>query len=282
MASALVLGNASAQAPAELEAPAADAALGEAPVDAGLVNPADPAEPPPLEATESAPEPAPSAAPSATTEPDPVPEEIPDEAAFGEEADRDAGSGMGEEAADEMDAEEDAASADEPAPEPIDWQGLVDRFPEFFAVTHHASVHLPIALWLFGAFFVVVGLVVPSWRNQVPLACLIGGMITSIPAVASGWWYAEFEWGNDWREWDWSEHIVKHRWGAVALLSTSAVLSIMAIVNQWKQSRTVGFVWRFGLIGLALGVAWVGHVGGELIQGEGFFEEALEAWLESD
>ena len=181
----------------------------------------------------------------------------------------------------EPDAEE--ANAEEPdAGEAVDWAGLAERFPEFFAVTHHAMVHLPIALWLFGALFVVIGLIVPTWRTQIPLACLIGGMLSSIPAIASGWWIAEFEWGNDWSEIDWSEHIVQHRWGAVALLATSAVLSALALVNQKKRSTGLGFVWRAGLIGLALAVGWVGHVGGELVVGEGFFEEALEAWIDPE
>ena len=185
-----------------------------------------------------------------------------------------------EEAAENETTEEAAEeTSEEPAAPATDWAGLTERFPEFFAVTHHATIHLPIALWLFGALFVVIGWVAPSWRNQVPLACLIGGAVTSVAAVASGWWYAEFEWGADWTEVDWSEHLVKHRWVGVGLLVSSVVLSIIALISQAKQSFKLGVIWRLGLIVLAAVVAWEGHLGGELIQGEGFFEEALEAWL---
>ena len=189
-------------------------------------------------------------------------------------------------AEEEVDGE---AVTEEPEDAATDWAGLIDRAPVFFSVTHHAVIHLPIALWLFGAFFVVVGVVIPSLKNQIPLACLIGGAITSVPAVLSGWWYADHEWGDDWREIDWAsirengwdefELIAQHRWLGVALIFASFLLSIIAIIAYRRQSLLLGFIWRVGLIGLALAVAWEGHIGGELIQGEGFLEEAFELWL---
>ena len=194
-----------------------------------------------------------------------------------------------------------------------DWAGLIERAPAFFAVTHHAVIHMPIALWIFGAFFVVVGVVIPSLKNQIPVACLIGGAITCVPAVLSGWWYAEEEWGDDWYAFDWEElredgwndlaifakevgHILsaacnrengwselelitQHRWIGVALLVASFILSFIAILAYRKENRLLGFIWRVGLIGLAVAVAWEGHIGGEIIQGEEFLEEAFELWL---
>ena len=189
------------------------------------------------------------------------------------------------EVADNEAVEDEVAAEQEPiaGAEGTDWAGLIERAPAFLALTHHAAVHMPIALWLFGAFFVVVGVVVPSLRNQIPVACLIGGAITSVAAVASGWWYAEYSWGEPWT-WDdgfgdWSEHLVKHRWTGVALAFASLGLSIVAIISQVKKSRRLGVIWRLGLIGLAAAVAWEGHLGGELIQGEGFMEDAFEEWV---
>jgi hypothetical protein len=169
------------------------------------------------------------------------------------------------------------------APARTDWAGLFERAPKFLALTHHAAVHLPIALWIFGAFFVVVGVVVPSWRTQIPLACLIGGALTSVAAVASGWWYADYEYGEPWA-WgdgfgDWSEHLVKHRWLGFALAVASIGLSLLALVSRARESRRLGVVWRLGLILLAVAVAWEGHLGGELIHGEGFLEEAFQEWV---
>ncbi|MEN0110104.1 MAG: hypothetical protein AAF805_05225 [Planctomycetota bacterium] len=179
-------------------------------------------------------------------------------------------------------AESEDARAEEPAGG-IDWAGLVERAPAFLAVTHHAAVHLPIALWLFGALFVAIGVVVPSVRNQVPVACLIGGAITSVAAAASGWWYAEYSWGEPWAWGDglgeFDDHLVKHRWVGVGLVIASVGLSIVAIVSQVRRSRRLGAFWRLGLVGLAVAVAWEGHLGGELIQGEGFLEEAFQEWI---
>ncbi|MEO0531850.1 MAG: hypothetical protein AAF266_14940 [Planctomycetota bacterium] len=187
-----------------------------------------------------------------------------------------------EEAANEAD---EAVVEEEPATEGTDWAGLIERAPAFLALTHHAAVHLPIALWLFGALFVLVGVVVPSWRNQIPLACLIGGAVTSVAAAASGWWYAEHEYGDEWAWGDMidrerlAEGIVQHRWIAVALVIASVILSVVALVSQAKKSRRLGFVWRVGLLLLAAVVAYEGHVGGELIMGEGFLEDAFQEWV---
>lgn len=192
-----------------------------------------------------------------------------------------------EEAAGDADVAEDEVMEDEEAEEPVatttDWGGIIERAPTFFAKTHHAVVHLPIALWLFGAFFVVIGVVIPSWRTQIPLACLIGGALTSVAGVATGWWYAEFDYGAPW-VWgdgfgDWSEQLVQHRWYGFALAAVSIVLSIIALISQARKSMGLGVFWRLGLISLALGVAWVGHLGGELAQGEGFLEEAFQEWV---
>ncbi len=192
-----------------------------------------------------------------------------------------------EEPADDSDAlEEEAAEpteADEPVAPKSDWSGIVSRAPAFFAKTHHAVVHLPIALWVFGALFVVIGAVIPSWRTQIPLACLIGGTLTSVAAVASGWWYAEFDYGEPWA-WgdgfgDWSEHLVQHRWYGFGLAAISIALSIIALISQARRSTGLGVIWRLGLIGLALAVAWEGHLGGEMIHGEGFLEDAYQEWM---
>lgn len=193
--------------------------------------------------------------------------------------------GDGEATPDEDATEEEAVEAEEAAAEGTDWAGIVERAPAFLALTHHAAVHLPIALWLFGALFVVIGVVVPSWRNQIPLACLIGGMLTSVAAAATGWWYAQYEYADEWAWGDMvdrerlAEGIVQHRWLAVALVIASVILSVIALISQAKQSKGLGFVWRVGLLLLAAAVSYEGHVGGELIMGEGFLEEAFQEWV---
>lgn len=265
LAALAVLGSALHGAAQEPAGPTA-----EAPAAAAAVEPAaDEVAPEAAPSEAAAPaESAPADAPAAPTAEEPPADAPPAEVASEPEVDADADA-----------AEEESA----PAAAGTDWGGLLARAPKFLALTHHAAVHLPIALWLFGALFVVLGVVFPSWRNQVPLACLVGGALSSVPAAASGWWYADFEYGEPWA-WgdgfgDWSEHLVKHRWLGFALALASIGLSALAIVSQARGSRRLGVAWRVGLLLLAAAVAWEGHLGGELIHGEGFLEEAFQQWV---
>jgi hypothetical protein len=212
------------------------------------------------------------APPEAAAEPAVEVEPVEEAAEVGE--DDPAESASDEEASKESAVEEEAAAV--PG---IDWGGLFERAPAFFSVTHPAVVHLPIALWLVGALFVLIGLVVPSWSRQVPLACLWVGAISSIPSTLTGWWNADENGYEGWREFDWESVTVQHRWLAVALTVVSLMLCVLSIVASSKQSRFWGFVWRTGLIALAIGVGYAGHLGGEIAKGEGFLEEAFEAWV---
>ncbi|QDV72718.1 hypothetical protein [Botrimarina mediterranea] len=268
----------SQEATSEAEEPAAETE--EPMVDGEAATPEEPVEDAAEAETEMAEEPAAiepeEPAPLDESEPavEEAVEELEDEAADGAEVAED--EAMEDEAMEEAEAEEPEAAA-------TDWGGIIERAPAFFAKTHHAVVHLPIALWVFGALFVVIGVVIPSWRTQIPLACLVGGALTSVAAVASGWWYAEFDYGAPWA-WgdgfgDWSEHLVRHRWYGFGLAAASIVLSIIALISQARQSKGLGAFWRLGLIGLALAVAWEGHLGGEMIHGEGFMEEAFQEWV---
>ncbi|QDT67795.1 hypothetical protein MalM25_06990 [Planctomycetes bacterium MalM25] len=268
-----------AQEAAAPEAPATAPADGvpatpEAPPE---TTPDPPAPEEPVAEEPAAPEPEAPAEPTppsaeATTEEAPAVEEAdPTEAVAEEES--------GEAVSDEL--------AEEPVAETTDWSGLMERAPAFIALTHHAAVHLPIALWLLGAFFVLVGLVAPSWRNQVPMACLLGGTATSIVAAASGWWYAAYEWGEEWAWGDGfslEEHLDKHRWTGVMLVIASLMLSILALISQAKEGKAkkLAIFWRLGLLALAAAVAWEGHIGGEMIHGEGFLEEAFDVWINGE
>ncbi|MGL4511692.1 MAG: DUF2231 domain-containing protein [Lacipirellulaceae bacterium] len=281
--------------PAQEPATAPPAAAVEQSVEAATADPSSPATEPSSPATEpssSAAEPTPPAAErpdeaapageapaAAPAEPKSAETEPADEATDGEATDDEAAADAApdEDATDDDEATEE--EADEEAPAATDWGGVAERAPAFFGVLHPAVVHLPIALWLVGAVWLFVGLVVPSWSYQVPVVCLWLGMITSIPSVLTGWWFADENGYEGWREWDWESVTVQHRWLGVALVLASMVLCVLSIVAARKQSRVWGFAWRAGLIALALGVAFEGHLGGELVHGEGFLEEAFEAWV---
>ena len=228
-------------------------------------------------------EPAPVQLPEETTEIPPEQPAAPDDGAPAEAPPAEPAQEAPAAAPEASEAEPEGGAAEEAeAAEPTDWRGLMERLPALMSVMHSAAVHLPIALWLFGAMFVVIGAVAPSLRNQVPIACLVGGAIFSIFAVLTGWWCAEYEYAADWNDFDWEETLVVHRWSAIGTMAASFVLSLMALTNLRRKSAAVGFLWRIGLIALAVAVGWVGHLGGELIKYEGFFEEALEIWLNGE
>lgn len=228
--------------------------------------------------------------PADVQETEPPPETTEDVSPEAETEDSGEASTTEAEPAPEPDTSEDAdavpAEEEAVADAGTDWAGLVERAPAFLALTHHAAVHLPIALWIFGALFVVIGVVAPSLRNQIPLACLVGGAVTSVGAAASGWWYADYEWGESW-DWstglgdiEWSELLVQHRWLGVGLTIASCILAVLAIISVNRQRGwKLAWFWRLGLIALAAAVAFEGHIGGELIHGEGFLEEAFQEWV---
>ncbi len=182
---------------------------------------------------------------------------------------------IGDSASEENGAEEEI---DVEKAEGIDYAGLIERSPDFFAVTHPAVVHFPIALWIFGAFFIVVGWIIPSWGQQIPFACLIFGTLGGIVATLTGWWYADFNGYGDWQEIDWSDGFFQHRWLGVALSAASIFITLVAFYAVRTESRTAGFLWKLGLLLIALGVGYEGHLGGALIHSTSI-EEAFVEWI---
>ncbi|WP_146399227.1 hypothetical protein [Pseudobythopirellula maris] len=182
----------------------------------------------------------------------------------------------------EADTDDDEQDEDEP-----DGPSFAERLPPFIAVLHPAAVHMPVALYVFGAMFVVIGWFAPSWGQQIPIASLHIGTLGAILAAASGWWIAEYSWGEEfilsdaeaWKSIDWDELITLHRWGGVVVAGLGVVVSFLSILAGATGSRRLAFVWKFGLLILAGLVGLVGHFGGELVHGEGFVEDALQMLL---
>ncbi len=159
-----------------------------------------------------------------------------------------------------------------------DYGALIARSPDFFAVMHPAVIHFPIALWFLGAMFVVIGLFVPTWRQQIPITCLLIGTMGAIVASVTGWWYADFQGYAEWNEIDWEDGLCRHRWIGVGLALASVFLSMLALYSAKAESWFGGFLWRTGLILLALAVGYEGHIGGELIHSTSI-EEAFVEWI---
>lgn len=137
---------------------------------------------------------------------------------------------------------------------------------------HPATIHFPIALFLLGGMFVVLGIRWPAIGTQIPLACLWIGTATAVASSLMGWSLAPTAgYGASWELLNFEREVDAHRWSAVIVTLIAAVCSLIAIVALWKDSRRLSAVWKGGLVALALMVGLVGHQGGEMVYGRDFY-----------
>jgi len=105
-------------------------------------------------------------------------------------------------------------SSDEPESPVTDVPLTLDqRIWKAIGYLHPATIHLPIALFLLGALFVVVGVKFPSLGTQIPLACLLIGTASAIAATAMGWSLAPtMGYGEGWELLSFERDVDAHRW----------------------------------------------------------------------
>ena len=176
--------------------------------------------------------------------------------------------------------EEDAG--DQPAAEPAaeeEARSFLSRVWAFQGYFHPATVHFPIALFLFGAFFVIVGVVRPSLGMQIPLACLWFGALTSVVAAAMGWAFAAEHGYGSWSKVDMDSEIFWHRWSGIIVSVLSVIFSLVAFKAVTGKKPSLHKVWKLGLLVLAGLVGLVGHQGGELVYGKAMYTKAFELIL---
>ncbi|MGI9473705.1 MAG: c-type cytochrome domain-containing protein [Rubripirellula sp.] len=158
----------------------------------------------------------------------------------------------------------------EPAPETLPERVWVAQ-----GFLHPATVHFPIALFMLGGAFVVLGWKWPSIGTQIPLACLLLGAATSVAATLMGWAFApEQGYGSNWNILEWGREVDAHRWSAVIVTVLSVVFAIVALMALWKDSEKLTGVWKIGLLACAAAVGAVGHQGGEMSYGKDFYPKA--------
>jgi uncharacterized membrane protein len=152
---------------------------------------------------------------------------------------------------------------------------LLQRLWAFQGYFHPATVHFPIALLTIGGLFVVIGVVWPKVGTQIPLACLIIGSLSAVVASMMGWSFAN-EQGFPSYTTGWGEEVNAHRWSGIIISIAGVIFSLIAIQGVRKNSRSLGLIWRLGLLALAALVGLVGHQGGELTYGPKLYERAFE------
>lgn len=180
----------------------------------------------------------------------------------------------------ELVAESAEADAGPPVEPPAVPKTLGERVWAFQGFLHPATVHFPIAFFLLGALFVVLGWKWPSVGTQVPLACLLLGALSAIASTLMGWSFApEQGYGSGWDPLNWGREVDVHRWSGVIVTALSAVVALVALVALWKDSDKLTSCWKVGLLVLAGMVGAVGHQGGEMSYGADFYPKAFRILL---
>ncbi len=165
---------------------------------------------------------------------------------------------------------------------------LMDFGPEYGQVVgrlHPMVVHFPIALLLVaGAIEFLRFLTRRPGRSESAFTCLWIGALAAAIVAYTGWEYAEHDPPGRSVE----DTVFWHRWLAVSTASTAVLavcFSLMRRGSQLKQLPEKPWVrtaYRLALT-LAVGLcAGAGHLGGELVYGEGFLFEPLRLASEAE
>lgn len=158
-----------------------------------------------------------------------------------------------------------------PAAEVLTFSG---RLWKSIGYLHPAVIHFPIALFLLGAGFVVVGWKWPALGTQIPLACLLLGTGSALAAVTMGWSLAPTKgYGAGWEFFNFEREVDAHRWSAVSVTTFGCLSSIVALLAFWKDSVRLHKAWRAGLLACGIAIGLVGHQGGEMTYGRDFYPE---------
>lgn len=156
-------------------------------------------------------------------------------------------------------------------------------FGKFLGRFHPIVIHFPIALLIVAAAIEAVRLLSSKARRPTSfgLTAVIVAAIFGVLSAASGWLNAEHEGAEA------TTDLFLHRWLGVSVAVVSLVLAPMAILatirrepsdplerEQLPPSRTFA-IYRYGVIVAAFLVAFTGHLGGELVYGDGYL---MKAW----
>jgi uncharacterized membrane protein len=153
---------------------------------------------------------------------------------------------------------------------------LGERIWAFQGYLHPATIHFPIAFFMLGGLFVILGWKWPAVGTQIPLACLLLGSLSAIVATLMGWSFApEQGYGSGWDPLDWGREVDVHRWSGVIVTVLSVVIAVVALAALWKDSEKLTGFWKIGLLVLAAMVGLVGHQGGEMSYGADFYPKAF-------
>jgi uncharacterized membrane protein/mono/diheme cytochrome c family protein len=157
--------------------------------------------------------------------------------------------------------------------------------------THVALVHFPIALILVALFLEIWAMLRSRAVSPAGLVCLNLGWIGGLFTAVSGWYLARLTtgdievvnpvtWLQEFPEAEDDQDLFLHAWTGIGSTVLAFILTLFgALARRRERSSTV---YRLGLVVAGLLVAWAGHMGGELVHGEDFLVEPLEALREAE
>jgi uncharacterized membrane protein len=138
---------------------------------------------------------------------------------------------------------------------------LSQAWIEFLGLLHPVVLHFPLALLLVGAVAVVW-----NWFRgeegigEFAFHCIWIGAAMALVASVSGWFLAEEEAGEGGLEW--------HRWFGVGSTVAAVVLAAMASLSRTDARPGLLGMTRILALVTAGGIAYAGHLGGEMVWGE--------------
>jgi len=137
---------------------------------------------------------------------------------------------------------------------------------------HPMLVHFPIALLLVAG---VVELFRFVTRREQPSAlafgCLVFGALGAAAAAGSGWLYAE----HDPPGRRVAELLEWHRWTAVVCAAAALLAIPAALLRRGAEGGARVWIYRVLISVAVVGAGGAGHLGGELVYGEGYALEPL-------
>jgi uncharacterized membrane protein len=145
---------------------------------------------------------------------------------------------------------------------------------EFLGRLHPVALHFPLALLLVGAVAVVW-----NWFRgeegigEFAFHCIWIGAAMALVAAVTGWFLGEEEAGENGLE--------LHRWFGVGSAAAAVVLTAMASLSRTDARPGLLGMTRILALVTAVGTAYAGHLGGEMVWGEsevsGKFAKAVGA-----
>jgi len=150
---------------------------------------------------------------------------------------------------------------------------------QVFGRTHLVALHFPIALLLVGALLEAMRLHLARGRGSprtspAGVTCVVLGGLAALLAAGSGWVYADLEFAAGGRL-DW------HRWAGVGTAGAAVVALVLGLLSRAGWGDRFAWPYRTFLLLAAVGVAVTGHLGGELVHGEGHLLAPLRSTSDS-